>query len=239
MEHGEIGRWNKVAAAYSTRHDELTSIYRPVVDELLGCVAGKRVLDAGCGDGYHALSLAARGATVVGVDGSPEMITLAEQHSVGSGVEFRLADLTGALPFPDASFDIVVSTMVLTDIPRVDVAISEFARILRNGGSLVLSMPHPCFFSSDWVTDERGHRLFKKVSDYLTPVVETLDFWGETLHFHRPLSRYFDELSRNGFCVNAFKEPMPPEETVRSREGWECHRRVPSFVVIKAVLMQA
>jgi ubiquinone/menaquinone biosynthesis C-methylase UbiE len=239
MENGEISRWNRAAVAYSMRHDELTSIYRPMVDELLGCVTGKRILDAGCGDGRHALSLASRGATVVGVDGSSEMIALAEQCSGGRGMEFLLADLTGTLPFPDASFDVVVSTMVLTDIPRIDVAISEFARILKNGGSLVLSMPHPCFFCSDWATDEKGRRLYKKVSDYLTPVVETLNFWGETLHFHRPLSQYFDELSRNGFSVNAFKEPVPPEEAVRDREGWECHRRVPSFVVMRAVLKQA
>jgi ubiquinone/menaquinone biosynthesis C-methylase UbiE len=239
MEHREISCWNKAASAYSMRHDELTSIYRPVVDELLGCVSGKRILDAGCGDGCHATGLASQGASVVGVDGSSEMIALAEQRSGGCGVEYRLADLTEALPFPDDSFDIIVSTMVLAEIPRIDVAIAEFARILGNDGFLVLTMPHPCFFCSDWVTDEKGRRLYKKVSDYLTPIVETLNFWGETLYFHRPLSQYFDELSRSGFTVNAFKEPMPSEEVLRDREGWECHRRVPSFVVMRAVLKSA
>lgn len=219
------------------RSDELTLIiYLPVVNELLGCVSGKRILNAGCGDGRHAISLASRGATVVGIDGSSKMLALAEQRSEKCAVEFMLADLTAPLPLPDNSFDIIISTKVLTNIPRIDSAISEFARLLTDGGVLVLSVPHPCFFCSDWVTDENGQRLYKKVADYLTLNVETLNFWGETLHFHQPLSHYFDELTGNGFSVNAFKEPMPGEEVVEGHEGWEYHRRVPSFVVMRAIL---
>jgi ubiquinone/menaquinone biosynthesis C-methylase UbiE len=237
MEHKEIFYWNKAAKTYSSRQDELISIYQPVVDELLGCVSGMRILDAGCGDGRLAINLASRGATVYGIDGSSEMLALAELRSENCPVKFMLADLTAPLPFPDNSFDIVVSNMVLTDIPRIDFAISEFARLLTDGGSLVLSVPHPCFFCADWVTGENGQRLYKKVSDYLTLNVETLNFWGKTLHFHRPLSYYFDELTGNGFYINAFKEPMPSEEVVERHEGWECHRRVPSFVVMRAVLI--
>jgi len=78
-----------------------------------------------------------------------------------------------------------------------------------------------------------GSKLHKAVADYLSPRVETHDFWGSTLHFHRPLSHYFDELGRNGFAVNALKEPAPPTDVVEQRPEWRHHRRVPSFIVAR------
>ncbi len=96
---------------------------------------------------------------------------------------------------------------------------AEFARLLVDGGILLFSITHPCFFCYDWGTDEKGERAYKEISDYLTPKVSELNFWGKTLHFHRPLSHYFDVLSQNGFCVDVFKEPVsepvPSEEVVR------------------------
>jgi SAM-dependent methyltransferase len=232
----EILYWNEAAADYSSRQDELTSIYQPVLEEQLGDVSGKRILDAGCGDGSYSRNLASRGAIVFGIDGSSEMISIAKHCSGNPNVEYRLADLTTTLPFSNGSFDIILANMVLMDIPRIDLTISEFARLLSANGSLVLSIPHPCFFCSDWVMGETGQRLYKKVSDYMTPKVEVLNFWGKTLHFHRPLSRYFDELTKNAFHIEAFKEPMPSEEALEKHQGWECHRRVPSFVVMRAIL---
>lgn len=232
----QIRYWNKVAADYCSRQDELTSIYQPVVDELLGDVSGKRVLDAGCGGGTYSRKLASLGAIVTAIDGSEEMISIAERHPAESNLEYKVVDLTGKLPFPDGHYNIVLANMVLMDIPRIDVTISEFARILSDKGSLLFSISHPCFFCSDWVIDEDGQHMHKEISDYLTPKVEELSFWGKTLHFHRPLSHYFDILTQSSFCVDVFKEPIPSEKVLKEHPSWEFHRRVPSFVVIKAIL---
>jgi len=231
-----IRYWNQAAIDYCSRQDELATIYQPVVEELLGDVSGKRILDAGCGDGIYTRKLAAQGAIVTGIDGSSGMISMAKGHSKNTNMQYKVVDLTRTLPFPDDSYDVVLANMVLMDIPQIDFAVSEFARVLSVNGSLVLSIPHPCFFCSDWVTEKNGQRLYKKVSDYMTPKVEPQNFWGKTLHFHRPLSYYFDELTNNDFCVEAFKEPMPSEEALKKHQDWEYHRRVPSFVVMKAIL---
>jgi 2-polyprenyl-3-methyl-5-hydroxy-6-metoxy-1,4-benzoquinol methylase len=235
-EKQQIRYWNKVAADYCSRQDKLTSIYQPVVDELLGDVSGKRVLDAGCGDGMYSRKLASRGAIVTGIDGSSKMISIAKGRSTKINVDYKIVDLTKKLPFPDGYYDVVLANMVLMDIPRIDVTVSEFARLLSNKGFLLLSITHPCFFCSGWVTDKKGQNLHKEISDYLTPKVEELNFWGKTLHFHRPLSHYFDVLTQSGFCVDVFKEPVPSEEALKEHPSWEFHRRVPSFVVIRAML---
>jgi len=185
-ERQEILYWNKAASAYCVRQDDLKSIYQPVVEEQLGDVSGKRILDAGCGDGSYSKSLASRGAIVIGIDGSSEMISIAKRRSKNTKVKYRLADLTAKLPFSNDSFDVVLANMVLMDIPKIDLAISEFARLLSANGFLVLSIPHPCFFCSDWIKDEKSNHLHKEIADYLTPKVEELTFWGKRSIFTAP-----------------------------------------------------
>ena len=67
--------WDRAAAAYSASRLDgplaVSAIYEPVIDQLLADVTGRRVLDAGCGNGRHAKKLAARGARVTAIDGSP------------------------------------------------------------------------------------------------------------------------------------------------------------------------
>jgi ubiquinone/menaquinone biosynthesis C-methylase UbiE len=130
--------WDRAAPAYSASRSSgplaLSSLYERVVEELLGEVRGKRVLDAGCGNGHLARKRAARGACVSAVDGSREMVALAIRHPGKGEVYYCVADLTKGLPMARASFNLVVANMVLMDLPRIDIPIMEFARVLTPGG---------------------------------------------------------------------------------------------------------
>jgi hypothetical protein len=76
--------------------------------------------------------------------------------------------------------------MLLMDIPRIDVAIAEFARLLEDGGILVFSITHPCFFCYDWIPNEHGERAHKEISDYLIPKIYGTEFLGENAPFSSP-----------------------------------------------------
>ena len=226
-----LEKWEKVAREYSAfvreGKDACRREWEPVVLELLGEVAGKRILDAGCGEGCWSRRLVEMGAEVTGLDGSGEMIRLAAEASARGGQRkprYVMGDLLKPLPFPDRSFDLVVSNMVLMDLPAVSLALCEFARVLAPKGALVFSITHPCFFPYDWVTSKSGTRVYKAVTDYLHERVEELDCFGHTMHYHRPLSAYFGNLEAAGFLVKALREPMPLEQG-----------RIPSFLVVKAV----
>jgi ubiquinone/menaquinone biosynthesis C-methylase UbiE len=173
---------------------------------------------------------------LIAVDGSTEMIGIAVRSTAQANIEYRVADLTKPLDLPDRQFDIVLANMVLMNMPRIDVAVAQFVRVMRAGGIFVFSLTHPCFFCCDWISDERGTKLRKAVADYLSAKTEALDFWGATLHFHRPLSHYFDEVTRHGFVVDALKEPMPSEDAMARHPDWQHHRRIPSFIVVRARL---
>ena len=126
--------------------------------------------------------------------------------------------------------------MVLMDLPEIETCISDFSRILRDGGVFVFSITHPAFFCSDWSADVSGPRSYKKVQDYLNEKTEHQNFLGETLHFNRPISTYFSTLEENGMCVLSLEEPIPDVSEKETDPIVLSHLRVPSFLVIKATI---
>jgi demethylmenaquinone methyltransferase/2-methoxy-6-polyprenyl-1,4-benzoquinol methylase len=101
---------------------------------------GARVLDLATGTGDIAFAMAARGATVVGLDITSRMIELArakQRHTAGlAPLHFLVGDML-ALPFSDASFDIVTTGYGLRNVPSLATAIEEIVRVLKPGGQLL------------------------------------------------------------------------------------------------------
>jgi ubiquinone/menaquinone biosynthesis C-methylase UbiE len=93
--------------------------------------AGLRLLDVGCGTGHHLAQLRARGFEVAGVDGSAEMLDYARALNPGSDIQQSDVE---HLPFPDASFDVVLCIEVLRYLPCPARCVAEMARVLRPGG---------------------------------------------------------------------------------------------------------
>jgi 2-polyprenyl-6-hydroxyphenyl methylase/3-demethylubiquinone-9 3-methyltransferase len=108
---------------------------RILLDELRLSPPGRRVLDVGCGGGLLAEEFARLGFEVTGVDPSEESLSVARQHARGQGLEIGYRHGTGeALPFPDASFDIVYCCDVLEHVADLARVIAETARVLKPGG---------------------------------------------------------------------------------------------------------
>jgi ubiquinone/menaquinone biosynthesis C-methylase UbiE len=98
-----------------------------------------RILDAGCGDARLAVALAEQGATVTGVDAEPRMLAAGRAHAESRGVAVRLVQGdVRTLPFPDASFDVVLAVTVLCFVDDAPRTAGEMARVLRPGGRLVI-----------------------------------------------------------------------------------------------------
>lgn len=112
-----------------------------------GVKAGQRVLDVGCGTGVVAITAARLGAKVVGLDLTPALLERARENSKVAGVDIEWHEGDAEqLPFPDASFDVVLSQFGHIFAPRPDVAISEMLRVLKPGGTIAFNTWPPELF---------------------------------------------------------------------------------------------
>lgn len=112
---------------------------RRLILELVGDVGNCRVLDVGCGDGEFALELARRGASVVGIDSSSEMIEAARRRAKTheADIVFQQAEAR-QLPFPDGQFDVVTAITILCFVEDAEPVFREIARVIRPGGRFVI-----------------------------------------------------------------------------------------------------
>jgi phosphoethanolamine N-methyltransferase len=138
---------------------------------------GKRILDIGCGIGGPALEMASTfSARVTGIDLEEPLILRAIASAKERGLESRCKFQTvsiGPLPFPDASFDIVISSGAITQTPNKDQLYADILRVLEPGGYLS---------SYEWMGSGREHsdemKEWFKLEE-LTYALETLDEYGE------------------------------------------------------------
>ena len=157
-------RWNQASSLFLTGRTRRATIdygvFSPTEDVLhvltraVGAVRGQHVLDAGCGGGDNAIVLAQMGAHVTALDFSLAQLAHAQgqAQSIGAKIEFVLGDLETLSDIPNASQDLVLSTHVLSYVERAGDALSAFERVLRPGGSLIISLDHPmhaCFYQED------------------------------------------------------------------------------------------
>jgi 2-polyprenyl-3-methyl-5-hydroxy-6-metoxy-1,4-benzoquinol methylase len=245
--------WDRFADTWNDRYSKFGDKNRqylidPAVFKILGEVGGRRVLDAGCGNGYLSRLLAGKGAKVVGVDLSRRFIEIAEgfEEKEPLGIEYHVGSICTLSMLDDEAFDFVVCNIVLDDLQEIDRAVMEIRRVLRVGGKLVFSILHPCFASPSvhgWVREPvDSHRkeewLYWKVDRYFERSVGEWRYYDHPplYSFHRPLSDYMKLLLGNGFRITDFEEPVPEEKDVEEHYrqfGNECDR-VAWFLVVGA-----
>ncbi|MGW0119660.1 class I SAM-dependent methyltransferase [Streptomyces sp. NPDC003327] len=137
--------YDRFAEAYAAENEtSLVNAHyaRPAMVALAGDVAGRRILDAGCGAGPLSAALRDRGAVVTGIDASAGMLALASRR-LGDDADLHVADLRDPLPFADGAFDDVVASLVLHYLEDWGPTLAELRRVLRPGGRLIASVDHP------------------------------------------------------------------------------------------------
>ena len=229
--------YDSVADRYARRVDSApyNAFYeRPAMLALvdsLPSIRGKAVLDAGCGTGWYAEQLLARGARVTGIDESEKMLSYARGR-LGDNDRLILsaADLSGALPLPSTSFDLVISPLVMHYIRDWTTTLSEFSRVLVPRGRFLFSTHHPNYEAQRLAADGFPVRY-----DEVQLVEEEWEDIGRMRFYRRSLTRITKALTDGGFVIEKLIEPVPTEEFRAVKpDSYARLLHRPEFLIIQA-----
>jgi SAM-dependent methyltransferase len=209
----------------------------PALRALLPPLAGRHVLDLGCGFGWFCRFAAGEGAAeVVGVDVSERMLARAKAETNAAAVRYDQADLEVYEP-PARRFDLVYSSLAfhyLADLPSV---FGRVRRALKPGGRFVFSVEHPIMTAprhQSWASDASGLPVWP-VGAYLDEGRRVTDWLAEgVVKQHRTLASYFNLLIGNGFALAHLEEWGPTPEQVAAEPDWARERERPAFLLVAA-----
>lgn len=235
--------WDGYADAYEARHGAQLEasggaawgMWQRPEDELcvLGEVAGRDVLELGCGAARWSIALARRGARAVGLDLSARQLEHARSAVRDAGVDVRLVEGSAeAVPLPDASFDVVFTDHGAFTFADPLLVMPECARLLRPGGRLAFSTVTP-IADLLWALDDDdpGERVIR---DYFDLRAYDDD---QMVGFQLPYGEWIRLFVANGFVVEDLVELRPPEgeeSSYRSPASTAWARRWPLEHVWKA-----
>ncbi len=220
-----------------------TGLLLATMAECLGDrIAGARVCDLCCGEGYAGRYLLERGAReVVGIDSSSALVAVARRRAHASGPSYRVDDAQALPSVSDGAFDVVVSQMAMMDVPDHRRLFATVRRVLAPGGPFVFSLLHPCFEgrpfhvreAPPYVLDENGQPLAYAVRRYASE-----GLWqsggdgvrGRMGSYHRTVSTYINDLLASGFALERLEEPLAGADATKAGLFAE----VPTVLVVAA-----
>lgn len=208
------------------------------LEKLLPDFNQKRVLDLGCGYGWHCIYAAEHGAErVVGLDLSEKMLAVAKQKTSYQQVEY-LRESIEDFEFEAESFDVVLSSLAFHYVKDFETLAKKINKVLRKDGILIFSAEHPVFTaegSQDWYYDEHGNILHFPVDNYYIEGERKAIFLGEeVIKYHKTLTTYLNSLLNNGFELMNIVEPQPDEQMLATIDGMKDELRRPMMLIVKA-----
>ncbi len=202
---------------------------KPAMLSLLPDIKGKYILDAGCGPGIYLEILSERGASeLVGLDASEKMISIARKKKIPRA-KFSVRDLNRPLvDFSPESFDLILSALTISYLPDLNAVFSEFHRLLKPQGHLLISTQHPFmdflyFDSQQYFATEQVTTTWK---GFGAPV--------EVPCYRRPMQDLVLAFLNNGYTLEKFLEPRPlPRFKELDPKHYEELMQFPGFVCLR------
>jgi SAM-dependent methyltransferase len=198
---------------------------------------GLRVVDLGCGFGWFCRWARQAGAAQVqGFDVSERMLARARATTEGSAVTYTQADLEH-LQLPEASFDLVYSSLAFHYVERLEALLAGVHRALVPGGRLVCSVEHPIYTAPTapgWSVDPAGRKTWP-VDGYLDEGPRSTDWLTKgVIKQHRTIGTYVGMLVRCGFTISHVEEWGPTAAQIEAHPAWADERQRPPFLLMAA-----
>lgn len=237
--------WNKIGyewCNHAQNNDFRMHYIMPYTLQKLGNVAGKSVLDLGCGEGGYSRELAKRQAVVTAVDCNNFFIEYCIDHANldGLNIKHSICNSNNLCDLDDESFDIVLCSMMLMDCEDLEGTLKEIYRVLKKDGILFASVLHPCFTGKNVHSEKYDNETKRRViiDDYFSP-----SEWEESLSKnlsntviwrHRTLSDYIKSIIKCGLTISDLNEPIPTKEQAEYSNRIAWLTKIPMVLFIEA-----
>jgi ubiquinone/menaquinone biosynthesis C-methylase UbiE len=213
--------YDAIAKRYAAGIDERTwnALYeRPHMMSLLPDLAGRDLLDAGCGHGWYAEQFVARGARVTGVDLSAKLLKVA-QDRLGKQVALVHTSVSDLTMFEAESFDLIVSALVVHYVEDLRTMFAEWTRVLRPGGRVVFSTVYP---------DREATSQPKLIEETWSWLDAKVRFYQRSQH------GTIEPMVASGIALDDISTPTP-SEALREKDprGYERLARKPDFMFVR------
>lgn len=210
------------------------TLEQPILHELAGDLAGRRILDLGCGAaGFGRFALAQGAGSYYGVEASRNMVEAARATLAGTPGRVEHVSME-TWSYPESAFDLVVSSLALHYVADLEMVFAAVYRTLADGGRLVLSVEHPVITSCarGWRTPQRQDWI---VDDYFV-AGPRMTSWlgGEVIRQHRTVEGYFSTIQAVGLVVEHLRESNPRREWFTDEAEYERRKRIPLFLFLTA-----
>lgn len=235
--------WDDVAQWYDgwvgkdgSEHHQKLAI--PALLNCLDLTKQSKLLDIGCGTGVLAPYINKTGASYLGIDISPKLISIAKKYHGKYGT-FTVGDARRLHQYFAAdSFDACVFLLSIQDMNPLDNVLQQTALILREGGTVALLLVHPCFRiprQSGWGYEKARKLQYRRIDRYLTPLKIPMKQHkrGTTISFHRPLSTYINTLGQYGLVIDKLDEITTYQDGKNKAER-RANDEFPLFMAIRA-----
>ncbi|MDQ0173273.1 class I SAM-dependent DNA methyltransferase [Paenibacillus tundrae] len=210
------------------------TLEKPIMLELIGDVAGKSILDLGCGDakfGAELLGAQHQASSYTGVEGSVNMVDAAHESVKGLNAQIKQAFLED---WNDEAqtYDVAISRLAIHYIEDIDSLFRKVYHTLKDGGTFSFSVEHPVITSTlqpsgtrtNWIVDQYFIEGFR----------EQQWLGGSVKKMHRALESYYIALQKAGFRVEHLRESAPQRQHFVNEETYLRRQRIPLFLLLSA-----
>lgn len=199
---------------------------------------GKKVLDLGCGYGWHCKFAAEQGAIqVLGLDLSQKMLEEAQKRNADNRIAYRVCGIE-EYAYPEGMWDCVVSNLALHYIEKLEQVFQKVYRTLTPDGVFLFNIEHPIFTSGvgqDWIYTAEGKPQYWAIDNYFLPGERLTHFLGcDVVKQHHTLTQILMGLLHAGFEIKAIEEAEPPKEML-DIPGMKDELRRPMMLLVKAI----
>ena len=227
--------------ALRERDDNLNLLLeQPAMKRLLPDMAGRSVLDLGCGYGHNCMDFVKRGAAeVVGVDISGKMLEIAKTESPNEKIRYINMSMTDIKSL-DRRFDVIYSSLAFHYIEDFAGFAADIYDVLNSGGWLLFSQEHPIPTATidgkgHFNFDENGERTSYTLSDYHREGKRVISWFVDgVVKYHRTFGSIVTALAKAGFVIDTVEEPLPEEWALKKLPSLNREFIKPNYLIVKA-----